>query len=370
MRRPALRVLLAALVIASVPGLASTSRPQSAAAAADLPSKLGDAEFWALVTDLSEPGGSFPFDNFVSNETTIQSVIPALKARTSRGGVYLGVGPEQNFTYIAALEPRIAFIIDIRRQNLVEHLMYKALFQLADNRGDFVSRLFSRKRPADLSSHATDEELLIAFERSVPDEQLFESNLREVLDALSRSRGAELGAADVKSLTFVYSTFFREGPRLNYQVGGGPSSDMPTYTDLMTQSDANGQHHSFLTSERHYNIVRALELNNLVIPVVGDFAGPTALREVGAYLTSRNATVTAFYLSNVERYLFDRRRAWRSFYANVAALPYDENSVFIRAVLNRPAFTLVSLVAPIADLMTAFSQGRIRQYQDVFGVLP
>ncbi|HVH26217.1 MAG TPA: hypothetical protein VM818_05640 [Vicinamibacterales bacterium] len=371
MRRPLLRGVLAALFFACALGFTAAYRPVSAAvAAADLPSKISDAEFWTLVADLSEPGGSFPFDNFVSNETTIQSVIPALKARTSRGGVYLGVGPEQNFTYIAALEPRMAFIIDIRRQNLVEHLMYKALFQLADNRADFISRLFSRKRPADLSSEATDEALLLAYERAVPDQQLFESNLREILNTLTRSRGAELTAADITSLTFVYTTFFREGPRLNYQIGGGPSVDMPTYTDLMTQSDGNGQHHSFLSSERHYHIVRTLEMNNLVIPVVGDFAGPTALREVGAYLTSRNATVTAFYLSNVERYLFDRRRAWRSFYANVAALPYDERSVFIRAVLNRPAFTLVSLVAPIADLMNAFSQGRIRQYQDVFGVLP
>src|SRR6188768_1838176 len=106
-----------------------------------LPARLSDAEFWALVEQLSEPEGNFPFDNLVSNETSIQSVIPALLNRTRPGGVYLGVGPEQNFTYIAALQPRIAFVIDIRRQNLVEHLMYKALFELSPSRADFVSRL-------------------------------------------------------------------------------------------------------------------------------------------------------------------------------------------------------------------------------------
>ena len=55
--------------------------------------------------------------------------------------------PEQNFTYIAALKPKMAFIIDIRRGNLQLHLMYKALFELSSDRADFIFRLFSRKRP-------------------------------------------------------------------------------------------------------------------------------------------------------------------------------------------------------------------------------
>ena len=144
--------------------------------------------------------------------------------------------------------------------------------------------------------------------------------------------------------------------------------NMPTYTDLMTQTDANGQPHSFLASEDNYAVVKTLQGYNLVIPVVGDFAGPTAVREVGRYLASHDTTVTAFYLSNVERYLFDRRRAWRSFYTNVAVLPYTDKSLFIRSVLNRPTFTLVSLLAPIGVQMKAFGEGRIRRYQDVFSL--
>ena len=143
---------------------------------------------------------------------------------------------------------------------------------------------------------------------------------------------------------------------------------MPTYTDLMTQTDANGRPQSYLASEERYGIVRKLEGDNLVIPVVGDFGGPTAIREVGRYLSSHGTTVTAFYLSNVERYLFDRRRSWRRFYANVALLPYDDKSLFIRAILNRPASTLVTLLSPIADLMKAVDEGRIHEYQDVFSI--
>ena len=85
-------------------------------------------------------GGSFQSENFLSNENAFQTVIPELKATLPAGGVYLGVGPEQNFTYIVALRPRLAFIIDIRRGNLIEHLLYKAFVEMSvDSRGIPVS---------------------------------------------------------------------------------------------------------------------------------------------------------------------------------------------------------------------------------------
>ncbi len=104
-----------------------------------LPDKLSDAEYWALIEQLSEPGGNFRSDNLVSNEIYMQSIIPELQITTKPGRVYLGVGPEQNFTYITALKPRMVFIIDIRRGNLHTQLMYKALFEMSKDRADFVS---------------------------------------------------------------------------------------------------------------------------------------------------------------------------------------------------------------------------------------
>src|SRR5712671_7193277 len=112
-----------------------------------LPAQYTDAEFWRFVSEFSEPGGRFPYENFVSNEVNYQSVIPEVRRRTTPGGVYLGVAPEQNFTYIAVIQPKVSFIFDIRRQNLVELLMYKALFEMSTDRADFVSQLFSRRPP-------------------------------------------------------------------------------------------------------------------------------------------------------------------------------------------------------------------------------
>jgi hypothetical protein len=138
--------------------------------AADLPARLTDQEFWKLVTDLSEPNGSFRSDNLLSNEVWFQRSLPQLARMTRPGGAYIGVGPEQNFTYVVALKPAIAFIVDVRRGNLDLQLMYKALFELSTDRADFVSRLFSRRRPATLTAASTPTQIFNAISAVSPTE--------------------------------------------------------------------------------------------------------------------------------------------------------------------------------------------------------
>ena len=90
---------------------------------------IGLKEFGQLLNSLSEPEGYFDSDNFVSNEAAYLRVFPALKRLGVRGGVYVGVGPDQNYSYIADIQPRLAIIIDIRRQNALQHLYYKAFWR-------------------------------------------------------------------------------------------------------------------------------------------------------------------------------------------------------------------------------------------------
>jgi hypothetical protein len=149
-----------------------------AAAQSTIPSRLSDKEFWQFISDVSEPGGYFRSDNFLSNETGFQHPIPELKKTTTPGGVYLGVGPEQNFTYIVALQPKMAVIFDIRRQNMVQHLMYKALFETSADRADFLSTLFSRPRPAGLDRTTTPGALFDAFTAAMPDSFAYTPSFR------------------------------------------------------------------------------------------------------------------------------------------------------------------------------------------------
>ena len=120
-------------------------------AAESLPAQLTDQEFWKLSSDSSEPDGTFRSDNLLSNESYFQYVIPALNEIVKQGRVYMGVGPEQNFTYIAALKPKMVFIVDIRRENLELQLMYKALFEMSSGS---CARAW-RRRPAARSARGS-----------------------------------------------------------------------------------------------------------------------------------------------------------------------------------------------------------------------
>src|SRR6476659_7426875 len=134
-----------------------------ARAAETLPAQLSDQEFWKLSSESSEPDGMFRSDNLLSNELYFQYVIPPVNSRAKQGRVYMGVGPEQNFTYIASLKPKMVFIVDIRRGNLHTQLMYKALFELSSDRADFMSKLFTKKRPAALSGESSAHDVQQAY---------------------------------------------------------------------------------------------------------------------------------------------------------------------------------------------------------------
>src|SRR5262245_18981288 len=174
-----------------------------------LPASRTDREFWSLTEQLSEPDGYFRSDsgspdNLLSNEAQISSVAAELAGSVKPSGVYLGVGPEQNFTYISAIKPRRAFITDIRRGNLHLHLMYKAIFEMSADRADFVARLFSRKRPAGLTRTSTAADLMDAYLTADSEgEAAFKANLKAIATHLTKTRAFPLGAGDLAGLDYV-----------------------------------------------------------------------------------------------------------------------------------------------------------------------
>jgi hypothetical protein len=302
------------------------------AAARALPPRLSDAQFWRLVAELSELNGTFRSDNLLSNEVGMQAVIPELMRVTKTGRVYIGVGPEQNYTYIAAVRPAMAFIVDVRRGNLDLQLMYKALFELSADRAEFVSRLFSRPRPDGLDAASSASAIFAAFTAVPSSEALYTSNLRAVLDELTRTHRFGLLAEDLSGIGNIYHAFFEFGPAIQYSsTGRSGGRNQPTYAGLMTATDAGGEARSYLSTEDRFVFVKDLEARNMLVPVVGNFGGPRAIRRVGAYVKDHHATVSAFYLSNVEQYL-RMDGLWGAFCANVATLPLDESSMFIRSV--------------------------------------
>jgi hypothetical protein len=330
-----------------------------------LPAELDDATFWSLIVDLSEPDGPFADENYVSNELNLSRVLPELEQNFESRGVYLGVGPEQNFSYVAALRPRIAFIVDIRRQNAMEHLLYKALFELADTRAAFVSLLFSRPVPPELDANATAATLLAAYRGTPADRALFEATLASLLGVLVERHGFALGDVDRVSVSKVFTAFYEAGPEIRYTFRQSREWH-PSYVEVMDMTDASGTNWSYLGSEERFQRVKRMQLANLIVPVVGDFAGPKTLRVIGNYVRGMGDTIDVFYTSNVEQYLFTED-VWRPFYDNVATLPIGDDAIFIRTFFGarprecgRPDLPVKTpLIGSIAELLADYRSGAI-----------
>ena len=350
-------LLIAAVLSVSLTGFAPNAVRALAPA---LPDRLSDREYWNLITEFSEPSGEFRSDNLLSNEIFLQYVIQDLARPPRVNRVYLGVGPEQNFTYISSLRPKMAFIVDIRRGNLQLHLMYKALFEMSSDRADFVFRLFSRKRPDGLGSKSSANDIFDALDKAEPSEALYKLNQKAIQDHLVLKRKIPLTSDDLKGIEYVHGTFSWHGPGLSYWSSGGRGNgrnNAPTYWDLMVADDGKGQMRSYLANDENFQVLKELHEKNLLLPIVGNFAGAKALRAVGRYVREKDAMVGAFYLSNVEQYL-SRDGSWYSFCANVATLPFDASSKFIRSVRNStygPGVGLDSVLGDIAEEVKACS---------------
>jgi hypothetical protein len=292
-----------------------------------LPGSLADDEFWQFSTEMSEPGGVFQHsDNLVSNESDYANTISLLR---SRGGAYIGVGPEQNFSYIARLQPEIAFIVDIRRENRALHLLYKALFEAARDRADFTSRLFSRERPRDVNEASTAQRLFTALDMSAMSAAVLESTKQVVRDRLLERHAFAVSQDDLAWIDYALTQFAAQGPEIRYGSSATDTEDRPSYRTLMTLNDVKGTSRSYLATEEQFRFVKDLQTRNMIVPIVGDFSGPTAIRRVGEFIRERGGLVSAFYSSNVEIYLSKQQSAL--FCSNLDSLPTHSQTWFIHS---------------------------------------
>ncbi len=333
----AIALIATAALLPVVRGAASNERGQAIPAAVQAASRTtpADSAFAGLISRISEPGGWFDTDNLISNEASYLHVMDRLRSLGLRGGAYIGVGPDQNFSYIAQIRPRIAFILDIRRDNLLEHLLFKALFELAPTRIEYLCLLFGRAAPPDPArfTEASADVILASIDAGRPDEREFDAAARRVAETVARF-GLPLTAADYDAIRRFHAAFFTAGPGLRFtSFGRAPRPYYPTYRQLLLETDRSGRRASFMAAEPAYAFLRTMQREHRIVPVVGNFAGSHALREIGNVLRERGETVSVLYASNVEFYLM-QDRIFDRFAENVATLPHSRNSVIIRSVFG------------------------------------
>lgn len=309
---------------------------QLLALTAAAPAAAQSTEFARLVARLSEQGGYFDSDNLVSNETSYLHVLPALRTLQVRGGAYLGVGPEQNFSYLAEIRPSLAILIDIRRDNMLLHLLFKAMFELSRNRMEYLCFLFGRPNPPTLSRWTDQplEDILTYLDITPGDSAVHARNHALLMERVERL-GVPLTEQDRTTVRRFHDEFFAQGLELTFTSRGrAPRPGYPSERQLYLATDLEGRTGSYLASEERFRTVRELQRRDRVIPIVGDLSGPSAMKAIGAYVKEQGTVVSALYASNVEMYLF-RQGNYSKFVDNVRALPAGASSVLIRSYFGR-----------------------------------
>lgn len=333
--------------------------------------------FAALVERLSEPGGDFGGDNLISNEQSYLHVMPALKRAQVSGGAFIGVGPDQNFSYIAQLKPEIAYIIDIRRDNLLLHLLFKALFAEAPTRVGYLSLLTGRPTPLqpEHMADATIDAIVAHIDGAQPLPESEQRKIQGRLDAVITGFGVPLSAADRETIAKSRAQFVQAGLSLVFQARGQPlRSYYPNLRTLLRENDRAGHQLSFLASEPAFQFVRSLQARDLIVPVVGDVSGPLAMSAIAADMTARKLRLSAFYISNIEYYLFQDRN-FGPYAENLKRLPHDARSMMIRSVFpsggsrslpqSVPGYYSTSLVQRFDAMLADLAAGNYKTYRDL-----
>ena len=331
---------------------------------------MADGDVGPLIARLSEKPGDFPSENYVTNETSLLHVATALRSPALRGRAYVGVGPEQSYTYLAILEPRVSYIVDIRRGNLLEHMMFRGCFEAGKTRVGFLSALLAR-RPRDVAVAAVGFAPVEAAFRGVPSEPALRdqglARTKALFDRLALTRSA----GDDKALGRIHDAFAKHGLSIAYTMTNSERK-YPTLGENFAAQDPEGAAASFLGSEESYARVRRLVVDNRVIPIVGDFGGAHALRAVADDMRSRRETLGVFYTSNVEQYLLEQR-SYGAFVTSMAAMPHDDESRIVRVWFDagtphpaqRPGHRTTQLAISVNAFLARAAKKPFAYYWDV-----
>lgn len=320
---------------------------------------------------LSEQGGYFDSDNLISNETSYLHALDMLRVLGVHGGAYIGVGPDQNFSYIAEIRPALAFLIDVRRDNMLQHLMFRSLFLRSRNRMEFLAHLIAAQPPRDVSAWTgrSIEEVLAVLDTAPRTPAEFERVSALVLKDAQQS-GIALSPTDLETIRGFHREFFERGLEIRYSSKNRPVRlSYPTMRELILERDRSGRLGSYLASEERWQYVQDMQKSNRVLFVTGDLAGQHALRAIGSFVRERGLRISAFYTSNVEQYLF-QFGIFPDFAANTLTLPFDTNGVIIRSYFARGrghpqgvfGHMSVQLVQPAAEFVRKINTGGYATY--------
>lgn len=255
---------------------APTPAPSASASAAPAPKPSIPDVLAAIPEDPPPPKIIRQTHYFVSNEHSPESF--RLQAE-GLGGIYLGVGAEQNYLFAGWARPDVLLLADFDQWVVDVHFIHGVLMRAASDAEAFVELWSKRQR-----------------------DRAAELITRAVSDAEKRERILEMHRITQPG---VYSKL------LNQQVGYR-GRNIPTW----------------LTDRAQFAHVAGLHKKGHARALRGDFTGSQALQGIARAARQLKMPVRTIYLSNVEDYFHYSSGLGR----NLLAQPVDERSTLLRTL--------------------------------------
>lgn len=266
-----------------------------------------------------------PIHYVKSNEVRHDVWFPYLRGK---GGAYLGVGSDQNYTVAAAARSELMFLSDIDRSVVDLHRVYEVLIEASD----------------------TPELLLGRFEESAA----------AASRALLETAFAELPEPERRRIVRLY---------------GAARETVLIHLRHVIKRKQGELASTWLSDPAMYQHIRALFQADRVRAMGGDLTGASSLQTAAAAARELGMPFGVIYLSNAEEY-FDYTK---QFVANFEAFPIAEGAVLLRTIYNKQWVHADQLwayqVQPLADFKQRLGDRKNRsrnpmlRYADIEGVL-
>jgi hypothetical protein len=204
------------------------------------------------------------------------------------GGVFVGLGTDQNYLMAAWAKPDIIVPLDFDQMVVNIHYVFRAIFLNADTPKAFID-LWSEEQ------YKTTKELLKQTYASRPEQ--FQTGIL---------RAFKMGSKFVRRrLSRIARSFAKLG--------------VPT----------------FLTDQSQYQYIVDMFKANRVFPVRGDLTAQKTVKQVGDATRKCGLSIRTLYLSNAEQY-FKYSQDYRD---NMLSLPFDDKTNVIRTAGTKKPWT-------------------------------
>ncbi len=230
----------------------------------------------------------------------------------NKGGAYVGVGSDQNFTMMAALRAEYAFLMDIDYRVVDLHRMYEVLVEANETPRALVDAWHAKNA---VSTRA---------------------RLDEAFAGLDEKARARL----LRGFATARETVYR-------------------HLERVIARNRDGQPSTWLSDPEHYAHIRAMYQTDRVRMMPGNLAGDVSLRTVATACKALGVPVHALYMSNAEEYF----KYIPAFVTSIEGLPTDSSSVVLRTIYSKKwvhADLWAYQVQPIDDFRTRLASRKNR----------